>query len=239
MRTKVSVAIVLGVATLVAARPSFAGPVDGIVFQQPPTFLGGPGSDTEFISAASGQQVWQLIADNVVLDSTADIRRITWLGFYGGSGQPHDPPDGPETMRIRFHGARPSDGLPDDDNMIFEESFLNPSRTPTGNLVNVGGFPEEFFFEVDLSDPVTLEASTLYWLEIVQVGDVDSHFRWENGFGLVDNFAFVNGNVPDWQSTIGSLAFQLSTIPEPSSGLLVCWGAMLVARRPARRRRWA
>lgn len=133
-------------------------------------------------------------------------------------------------MRIRFYCARPSDGLPDDGNIIFEELFLDPSRTATGNLVNVGGFPEEFQFEVDLATPANLESDVLYWLEIVQIGDVESHFRWEDGFGIVDGFAFINGNVPDWQSTPGSRAFQL-LIPEPSSYLFfMCSLGLLINR---------
>lgn len=228
--------IMLALVMSALVQPSFAGPVDGIVFEQSPGQLGGPSSDTEFISTATALPAWQQLADNIVLESAATLQTVKWWGFYGGSGQPHDPPDGPETMRIRFYGARPADALPDDDDIIFEESFLNPSRTSTGDFIAVGGLPDEFFYEVDLYSPLTLEADTLYWLEIVQVGDIDSHFRWETGFGLVNQFAFINGNVSDWQSTSGSLAFQL-LVPEPETGIIVITGAMLVARRPARRSR--
>ncbi|MFH1419806.1 MAG: PEP-CTERM sorting domain-containing protein [Planctomycetota bacterium] len=209
-----------------------------IVVDQEPTRLGGPGADTDFINVL-GLRVWQQVADNILLSEPASIRRIAWWGFYGGSGTPATPPPSVETMRIRFYGARVGDGLPDDNNILYEESFFNPSRTATGEIILVGGIPNEYIYEVDLTSPLSLEAGVPYWLEIVQIGDVDTAFRWENGFGVLAGHAFVNGNVPDWRvSPSGSMAFQLSTVPEPATATLMLMGAILIwAQRGGGRRR--
>ncbi len=225
-----------GLSLLGVSAPIVAGPVDGIVFSQPPAQISAFGSDTEFINA-QGQPAWQLEADNILFTEPVTLRHLRWWGIYGGSGTPVTPPPETELMRVRFYGARPGDGLPDDTNIISEQTFLNPFRIATGEIVNVGGLPPEFEFETVLTTPVDLEADTLYWLEIAQIGDIDSFFRWESGFGLVGGKAFINQIVFDWQFVSGSHAFELSTIPEPATASLVLWGAMLVARRPARRRR--
>ena len=229
--------IAAGITLLLAA-----GVRAGIVFEQLPNRTGGPASDTDFIDPGSNQPFWQLEADNVQIDFAADIRRITWWGFYGGdfdeAPDAHDPPSGPETMRIRFYAPRASDGLPDSTNILFEESFLNPSREATGFTIAVGQRPLEYQYVVDLGTPFHLAADTLYWLEIVQVGDQASIFRWERGTGLIAGRAFSNPIVPDWSHSPGSFAVQLSTIPEPSTGLLVMLLCTVQLLR-SRGRRWA
>ncbi len=207
----------------------------GLVWDQQPLNTGGPGADTDFYSN-SGQRVWQQVADDILLPSAATIRRIVWWGFYGGdfSGTTL-PPTGPETMRLRFYDARPGDGLPGQ--TLWEESFLNPSRVETGGFVWANG-GAEYIFEVDLTTPFTLDAAVPYWLEVVQVGDVDSHFRWEVSPGTGTPFAFINPFVPDWRRTTvtANVAFQLSTIPEPTALGLFVFGFILVTRRKRRRR---
>jgi hypothetical protein len=234
--------LLAGLALLFTAGRSQADPYDfdrlprgggGIVVDQPPTRLGGHGSDTLYRDRY-GNEVWSRIADNVLLAESAAIRRVTWWGFYGAYEQNHEPPTGPETMRVRFYGARPGDGLPGD--MLYEESFLNPSRTATGEIIQVGGLPDEYLYHVDLATSVELAAQTLYWLEIVQVGDLESHFRWETGFGAQDGVAYLTSSLPDWQFDYsGSMGFQLSTVPEPSTLVPLLLG--LTALRPRRGRK--
>ncbi len=201
-----------------------AGARASIVFEQLPNRTGGQSSDSDYLSPSSGQPTWQLLADNVQLAEPALIRHLTWWGFYGGdfdeSPSANDPPLGPETMRIRFYAPRAGDGLPDSANVLFEESFFNPSRTATGRTLLTPSAPNEYIYEVDLSTPFHMAADTLYWLEIVQVGDRSSLFRWERGTGQLPGFYFLNPNVSDWSHSPGSFAVQLSTIPEPSAGLL-------------------
>jgi len=213
---------------LVPAAPSTAG----VVVDHPPLNTGGLGADTDFFSD-SGQQVWQQVADDILLDAPATVRRVVWWGFYGGnsSGTPL-PPEGPETMRIRFYDARPADGLPGD--RLFEETVLNPSRTATGRNVFTPLFSPEFIFQADLTTPFELAAGVPLWLEIVQIGDVDSHFRWEFSSGIKSPLAFVNPFVADWTLTSfnANSAFQLSTIPEPGSlaFFAVCLGVLATRR---------
>ncbi|OWY71291.1 hypothetical protein B7486_11910 [cyanobacterium TDX16] len=201
----------------------------GIVFEQLPNLGGGGGSDTAFYEVMGFPEVWQLVADNVQVSESAEIRRVTWWGFYGGNFDgTSDPPAGDEYMRVRFYAPRSSDGLPDDSAVLYEETFLNASRAATGRFI-FGGSPE-FRYEANLGTSFVLQSSTVYWLEIVQLGDVDSHYRWSYGSGLRPGFAFLNSIVDDWRFTNGSYAFQLSTIPEPQAAALVGVSALVFVR---------
>ncbi|MCC7313900.1 MAG: hypothetical protein IT419_03700 [Planctomycetes bacterium] len=202
-------------------------PRGGIVVDQQPNLTGGQGSDTSFINGV-GVPFWQLLADNIRLGQSATIRQITWWGFYGGdfdeAPDAHDPPTGPESFRVRLYAPRTSDDLPDSSNILFEETILNPPRASTGRTLLLPGIPDEYRYQAELSAPFLLDADLLYWLEVVQLGDLDSHFRWERGTGLQLGFYYLNPVVSDWTSSPGSFAFELSTIPEPGTGglLLIC-----------------
>lgn len=205
-----------------------------LIVDHPPLNSGGPAADTEFINS-SNDPSWQQLADDFQVTQDAVIRRISWWGFYGSSSlEEVEPPPVTETMRARIYGARASDGLPDDANILFEESFLSPSREATGRIVFVGPGPPEFKFEVDLTSPFALEAGTPYWLEIVQVGDINSLFRWEYGPTERTGHAFRHNLIVDWTHTFSAdadLAFQLSTIPEPISLLIWAIGIVTWGRR--------
>lgn len=205
-----------------------------IVLGRQPLNTGGGAADTAFVND-SGQPYWQQVADDVMVASAAKVDRIVWWGFYGGNFDTVvQPPPVVETMRLRFYDVRPGDGLPG--NTVFEATFLNPLRTSTGRVISVGAAPPEFRYEVDLAQPFQLEASRPYWLEIVQVGDTNSYFRWEfaptGGLPL----AFTNPITGGWTSTGNSLwnnAFQLITIPEPASA---CAGGVYFFLALGRRR---
>lgn len=212
-----------------------------IIFDQPPTRVGGSAGDLDFYTD-SGQEFWQQAADDFTLTSEVVIRRLNWYGFYGGtfSGSVN-PPSGSETMRVRVYSARPSDGLPG--LVQYEESFHNPSRAATGMNVVVGGLHPEYYYTADLTTPFAASANTAYWLEVAQADDVDSHFRWEYAQGNATPFAFINPSLSDWtsypQGSGANFAFQLSTIPEPTTLLLSCLGLFVATmgyRRPSRRR---
>lgn len=196
---------------------SMGEPRVGIVVDQQPTIVaGGPSSDTAFFELIGLPETWQLLADNVQVNESATVRQVTWWGFYGGNFDGStDPPVGDEYMRVRFYAPRPGDGLPDSSSILFEETFRNATRTATGRVI-FGGSPE-FRYEAELSTSFLLQANTPYWLEMAQLGDVDSTFRWEYAFGVIAGHAFSNPAVPDWQFVNSSFAFQLSSVPEPSS----------------------
>lgn len=200
-----------------------------VIVDHPPLDSGGGASDTAF---NGGIVPWQRVADDVLLSQSATVHRIVWWGYYNA-----DNPPAQETMRVRFYGARASDGLPDEGNILFEESFLNPSRTATGRTVWVGVDPDEYIFEQDLSTPFELVAGVPYWLEIVQIGDAGALFGWQFSFTDQNDSAFVNDLAPDWMYLgLGAdAAFQLISVPEPSALGLVFLGTFLVGTRRSRK----
>jgi hypothetical protein len=211
----------------------FSEPRDGeVIVEQLPTRLGGLGSDTAFRDYV-GRPIWSQTAENLLISEPAVVGSIEWYGFYGGYEQSHNPPTGDETMRIRFYAARPDDSLPGD--VLYEQNFLNPSRTATGANVVCDVLAPEFFYAVDLPSPLSLAAGTPYWLEIVQINDLESHFRWEAGYGLIPEHATRWTSLPEWQFNTGSLAFRL-IVPEPQGFVLIMAGSVLMSHKRSGRR---
>lgn len=219
--------LAFGLALLGVTTPSVAGLVENVVIDHPPHPFGGLASDTLY----AGGHMMQRVADDFLLSEPAEIIKINAWGFYAENNPPAT-----ETMRVRFYGARPSDGLPDDSNILYEESFLDPPRTATGNLVFADVTADEFFFEFDLSSSAQLEPDTPYWLEVVQVGDIDSRFRWEFSLAELNGLAVINPGVGDWTAVglMGDAAFQL-LVPEPCVLGLILFAGVLVGRRWGRR----
>lgn len=207
----------------------------GLIWDQQPLDTGGPGADTDFFND-SNQRVWQLVADNFQLAADIAITQVRWWGFYGGqfSGSVQPPP-GDESIRLRFYSPREGDGLPG--SVLYEQVGLNGPRSTTGRVVFDTHAHPEFLFEANLAIPFSAAAGQAYWLEIVQLGDSSSSFRWEYSFSSVDDrYVFLNARVPDWtQSELFrvSLAFQLVAIPESTTfGTLLFAGiSTLVSRR--------
>lgn len=201
----------------------------GILVDHPRHPFGGSNSDTDFIYF--GEPLWQLTVDDFTISTDATVTGITWLGFYGGQFEGSvQPPTGDERMRARFYGSRPGDGLPGP--VLYEETFVNPSRAWTGQyVVDSRGHPE-YQFGADLNAPFSIFGGSIYWLEIAQVGDQDSEYRWEYSPGDGTPFAYVNPWVPDWQRTtqISNMAFQLIGTPEPSTAALVAFGFFFLKR---------
>ena len=84
---------------------------------------------------------------------------------------------------------------------------------------------------VDLSTPLSLAPDAPLWLEITQIGDIDTTFRWE--FSTVPSpmgLALINPTTVDWKETAINAhnAFQLSTIPEPNTCVLFLTTALLI-----------
>ena len=206
-----------------------------IIVDQQPDLGGGPASDMDFIDQF-GRRFWQREADNILLSQDADLRSLKWWGFYGGDGTPATPPPTSESIQIRFMIARASDGLPDENAVLFDETYLNPSRTPTGRiLAAVGGRPAEQVYQVEFEGAIHLWASTLYWLEIVQLDDVNSMFRMETGSGVLAGHAFMNPLTNGWFGSESSFAFELSDVPEPGTGALLSLGILTLGKCRGRR----
>jgi len=207
----------------------------GVVVDHQPHPFGGLASDTSLRSLPIPQlpEIWQWVADDFTSPVDATVRGVNFWGFYNEDVQPV----ADETFRIRFYEPRMSDGLPGA--ILYEASFLNPTNNATGVLIPDFGAPEEFFYRVDLSTPFLVAANTPYWLEVVQVGDVDAAFRWEFSRNSETNGqAFVNEDIGgDWEHSdpiSSDTAFQLSTVPEPQAAVLVLSACVLLRRRNGR-----
>jgi hypothetical protein len=210
----------------------------GILFEQPPANYFGAGSDTHYVGQFH-PDFWQLAADDFTLPATSTIRHVTWWAFYGGlPDHSNQPPQQDEYIRLRIYQDRPSGGLPG--SILYEETFLNAPRAATGRFVFVFSEPLEYKFDVDLATPFDAVAGATYWLEVAQLDIFESLFRWQTSTNTAGQFAFLNPDVADWTATPGAnLAFQLSSIPEPSgvgiAVLCVGWYGCLARKQ----RRWS
>lgn len=207
-----------------------------IIFEQLPSNGYAAISDTDYYTNTYGP-AWQLLAHDFSVSLSAPIQRITWWGCYGGGGHPIDPPPGDEYMRIRLYQPRDSDALPG--GILYEQTILNVSRVATGRIVGLPGGPPEYRYQFDLLAPFEAEANTSYWLEIVQLGDVASTFRWEDSASNTDGLAVANPWFPDWTLNPPgvSVAFQLSNVPEPKTHVLATVAGALAIERGRRKRR--
>lgn len=201
-----------------------------ILVDHPPHPFGGPDSDTSFY-LFPGFMYSQRLADDFVLSSTEQVVSLNWWGFYE-----EDNPPMSETMRVRIYGAR-GDGLPDESGLVAETTVQNPMRAATGRRIQTGILPREYRYEAALSTPASLDANTTYWLEVVQIGDLTTRFRWESSVADLNGHAFVNPGVGDWTlaGNGADLAFQL-IVPEPGSLLPASFG-LVVVMKSARRKK--
>ena len=192
--THLIVVLTLGPLAAAPAAGQIPAPRTGrgtVLVDHQPTGAGGRAADTLFIDLL-GLPNSSLLADDILLDEPAVVQRIKWWGFY------HlDNPPAQEQMRVRFYDARPGDGLPGQ--VQYEATIQNPSRVATGRRIPVSVFPREFLFDVLLAEPFALREGAPYWLEIVQIGDIDSFHRWETGFNGNRRFAFTSASFPEWQ----------------------------------------
>jgi hypothetical protein len=221
-KSKLPLSLILGcLLSLVAATRG-----EIVVDHQPHNF-GGFASDTEFLDDF-GNPFSQLVADDFLLSDDIALRRIAFWGFYHDDAAPLT-----ETMRIRVLGARATDGLPDDENIFVDEIFVNPLREWTGRIIFLGVAPREYRYSVDLESPALLYSGIPYWLEIVQLGDVASLFRWEFSRADENGQAFNNPIVGDWQATqsvTSDTAFQLDTVPESGTAMPLLFSYAILPR---------
>ncbi len=195
-----------------------AARADLLLHRQGPGRTGGYAADTQFMSEFGGA-AGQVVADKFNLQQDLPICRVTWWSFYGSSlAQEVEPPPLSEIVRIRFLGD--AVGLPGA--LLWEEQFLNPLRQATGFSIATGPGPPEFRYQVDLVNCFAPpQPGAPYWIEIAQLGDPSSYFRWEGSntggefavrFPIDTPFRLISG--------IGQLAYELRT-PEPCSGAML------------------
>lgn len=190
-----------------------------IVVDHQPHNTGGFGADTLYQENQFLPPTWQLLADDVLLTQPAVIGSVVFWGFYHFDSLP----TGDEVFRVRLYDPRSDDGLPG--GAVYETQILNPPRAATGRFIATSGGPMEYRFVAVLPVTMSIDADSPYWLEIVQLGGIDSHFRWEfSRTGETNGQVFNNDFVGDWTHTVAATsdtAYQLIMIPEPGTGLLV------------------
>jgi hypothetical protein len=214
--------VVLALAGIAPASAQF------VVDHQPYPY-GGPGADTA-LSSASLPFTWQLVADDFRVFAPGLVKHVNWWGFHKENVAPPN-----ETMRIRLYREPPGDGLPGE--ILYEETFVNPERIETGRTIAIGGSPREYKYHVELAKPLEFSPGLVYWLEIAQIGDPNSGFRWEFSRADTNGFASKNNLFPDWRRTTltSDLAFQL-IVPEPVTAALLFIGFVFAAGLRARGR---
>src|SRR5262249_52741671 len=199
---------------------------DTLLYQQVPGHTFGVESDT-LLRDDSGHSTSELLADNFSLAApmSLPVCRVGWLGFYGSSlAQGAEPPPQNETMRIRLYDD--AAGLPG--TVLAETIVTNPFRQATGLVIPTGVGLPEFRYQADLAQCFVPQAGGNYWLEIAQLGDLDSRFRWENS-NIPGGFAVQFPVDSPWRltpPTRGQLTYELRT-PEPCSGAMLLLGSAL------------
>ncbi len=206
---------------------------DTLLHRQSPGRTFGIPSDTEYLDDF-GHTSGSLIADAFSLNQTANICRANVYGFFGGTSPGLDPlPPLNETLRVRIWSD--TAGLPG--TVLHEGILQNPSRTWTGFFVALGPIRKEYLYRLEIPGCFAAQAGASYWLEVDQIDDVGSLFRWENA-NIFGGFAQRFPIDTPWRSSSpnqGQMAYELWT-PEPCSGVLLALAVGILRRVAAVRR---
>lgn len=213
--------------TLIGSIANAATQTDILLYRQAPGRTFGVSSDTAYIDD-NGNPNAAILADAFALTSAATICKLNWWGFYGSDfAQSLEPPPSSESFRIRIYAD--SVGLPG--STLYDEIIADSSRVATGAAIATGIGPVEYLYSAALPGCFVAQAGEPYWLEVSQVGDINSLFRWENA-NIAGGFAQRFPIDTPWRLSSpnrGQLAYELWT-PEPCSGALLAVGLVLVRR---------
>jgi len=204
-----------------------AGGGELVVDQQPHNF-GGTASDTAFQTNEFLPPTWQLAADDFIFNS-APIQYMRFWGFYALNQAPSIP----ESFSVKIYQDEAAGSGPGIS--VFHETIM-PLRSVTGRTILYPAAPLEYVFESELPLAFNGVPGQKYWLEISQIGDVDSLFAWEYSISANHQSCILSPFTSGWTIDRADLAFQLLTAPEPWSGLLA--GSLLFVfciRRSGRR----
>jgi hypothetical protein len=205
---------------------------DTLLHRQAPGRTFGISSDTAYIDD-SGHPTSALLADRFLLSQSAAVCSVRWWGFYGGTGVLDPGPPSSESFRIRFFDDIA--GLPG--SSLYEAVLDNPARSWTGSLIGIQAARKEYFYQGTLPQCLVPAPGSTNWIEIAQLDDINSRFRWENS-NTLDGFAvqFPIGTPWRLSSNPSQLAYELWT-PEPCSGVLFAGSIAGAVLRMERRKR--
>lgn len=214
--------------------PSALADADTLFYQAPDRLWGLP-SDTEWTDSI-GLTVSSLGADDFRLTSTETACALrTWIFFGANDVGPFvlDPPAS-QTVRLRFYAD--ASGLPG--GVIHEQTIDNPPLAWTGRTIALVPSRREYRMDIPISGCFTAQADTTYWVEIAQLGDPVSMFRWESARGSNQSHVeqYPIGNAWRTFNDYG-FAFELLRTPEPGTVWMLGGGAVWLGRAMARRSR--
>jgi hypothetical protein len=107
--------------------------------------------------------------------------------------------------------------------VLHEETFQNPTRVATGQIVFIHNGAPEFVYDTALTQPFQAEAHRRYWLEMVQIGDINSTYRREYALADGTPYATISPNSNHmwiYSETQANLSIQIIGVPEPDSLVL-------------------
>lgn len=224
---------VCGILLAILPTPAF-GQLGPLIYSQAPNGNFGLVSDTAYTNDF-GQPDGALRADRFQLAFSNEVGQILWFGHYGTQNQDFDPdPPLTESFRIRFWSQVttpfPIQQLPDE--VLYESASEEVFRELTGSFV---AGRREYRYVLDLPSRFAVQGGTPYWLEIAQIGDLASAWRWETATGGEYASQYPIGS--PWElHTIGQVAYQLR-VPEPATGLLMALVGLVGAMRRSNRSR--
>lgn len=172
----------------------------------------------------------QVIADDFVTGTTAQVTHITFWGSFFLVGNPF-PSGGTRTFNLSFFDD--AAGLP---GTPLEHGNMSASFTDSGLLT--ADSDTVYQFDLDWTGPTffTPTAGTRYWLSIVDTQGTNS-FRWHNSATGDDHAAASSFGGP-WFSIDdrANEAFVLNPapVPEPASMAALGLGALALLRRRKR-----
>lgn len=200
---------------------------DTLLHRQAPGHSFGITSDTAYLDDF-GILRGALVADHFSIGTDASVCRVNAYVFFGGELPMLDPPPpATESIRIRFYSD--ADGLPGDP--LQETTLLNPAHPWTGKYIALGPLRKEYLYELLLPQCFPVQGGIPYWIEISEISDPNSRFRWENS-NTAGEFASQFPIGSPWRITTGSgqMAYELWT-PEPCSGALLALGVAAISGR--------
>ena len=203
---------------------SAAASASPIVYSQPVSYSG----SWRASESANGVQVfWSY--DNFTLSADRHLTGVTWWGAYVNYGTNTLPAPDTTAFEFRFYadaGSKPGNLLYAQSTSTFTPFYLGGST--------VDGEPASVYrLSADLPLAFNAQGGTTYWLSIVSHSATYTPivFAWGVGTGG-DALSLQNGSGAAFQSFNTDRAFQLRSVPEPSSLALVtlAFGTLAIGR---------
>jgi hypothetical protein len=172
-------------------------------------------------------------ADNFQLDSPAQVDQINWWGISEGLVTPGL--ENFDSFQIEFWTSftRPN-GRFVPDSLITSETFsLDEINTiDTGRQAANGAI--EFKHQIDLTDPLALDAGTTYWISISarSIDGSGDAWQWQDADPtdtISTSWSYADNRWLYFEDT--DSAFELISVPTPASSLMLTTGLAIFSRR--------